>query len=58
MNKTESIILFQQIQQKLEKLEKKQEELSAQLKNSAETIVENQKIIWAKVKQMKSQNQE
>ncbi len=55
MNKTESIILFQQIQQKLEKLEKKQEELSAQLKNSAETIVENQKIIWAKVKQMKNQ---
>ena len=48
MNKSESIILFQQIQQKLEKLEKKQEELSAQLKNSAETIVENQKIIWAR----------
>ena len=53
MNKSESIILFQQIIQKFEKLEKNQEELSEQLKQTGQTIVENQKIIWAKIKEMK-----
>ena len=54
MNKSESIILFQQIIQKLEKLEKNQEELSEQLKQTGQTIVENQKIIWAKIKSFTS----
>ena len=53
MNKSESIILFQQILEKLEKLEKMQKDLSEQLEQTGQTIVENQKIIWAKIKEMK-----
>ena len=53
MNKSESIILFQQILEKLEQLEKMQKDLSEQLEQTGQTIVENQKIIWAKIKEMK-----
>ena len=53
MNKSETIILFQRLILEIEKLEKKQAELSVQLKNTGNTIIENQKIIWGKLKEMK-----
>ena len=53
MNKSETIMLFQQIILRIEKLEKKQVELSDQLIQTSKTIIENQKIIYSKIKEIK-----
>ncbi len=53
MNKTETIILFQQILQKLEKLEKKQNETYQATTEIGTAMLENQAKIWKKIIELK-----
>ena len=50
MNKSETIILFQRLLLEIEKIQKKQTELSEQQIVIGKTIVQNQNTMWERMK--------